>query len=90
MEPFDPNLGVNACKHVLDDGKPVEVVFHSGEDDWQFLCGADHSSLPPTAFDIVCVWHLIERQPELARTVTLEPGWLAEVDEDGRWVRSPT
>jgi len=86
---FPEDLGVIACKHVLDDGKPVEVVFHDPDGDWDFLCGGDHSSLPHTEFEIVCVWHLIERQPELARLVTLDPDCLAEPDEDGRWVRSP-
>jgi hypothetical protein len=36
------NLGVFVCEHVGRGGKPILMVVHDEEGDWQFLCGGDH------------------------------------------------
>jgi hypothetical protein len=49
---------VFVCKHIFEGSRPVLLVSHS-EDDWQFLCGENHtaSELP----EVVGLNHILER-----------------------------
>ena len=39
-----PNTAVFTCVHVLNQERPILHVLHDADGDWQFLCGARHST----------------------------------------------
>jgi hypothetical protein len=85
---WEDNLGVLVCRHALR-GDAIVFVVHDRSGGWQFLCDRDHSDLDASAFAIVGVGHLVERQPELAEFQTLDIGWSADRNRRGTWVRAP-
>ena len=45
MFPFKmpKNTAVFSYTHIINDGKPILYVTHDDENDWQFLCGDNHT-----------------------------------------------
>lgn len=61
--PLDPHLGVIAVHTVLDGERPVRLVVHDDEGDWQFLDGSEQVGVDDAA--LVCLHHLLEVDPSL-------------------------
>ncbi|SCW75407.1 hypothetical protein SAMN02927928_3159 [Asticcacaulis taihuensis] len=73
------------CSHVADGLRPVNLIAHERDHDWQFLCGEyDHGDDDCV---LVCSACAFERFSDLSPYQTLEPGFLAECI-NGEWVIS--
>lgn len=84
--PTDDTIAL-VCGHVVRAERPVRLVVHHADGDWQFGCGEyDHAEDPPDAAPL-CIGHLLETQPQLRACLDLEPGFLAEATSEG-WVRT--
>jgi len=69
---------------VLDETRPILLVSHD-DGDWQFLCGQAHSGETP---HVVCVGHLVARDPTIEEVADLDLNWFAERDAvGGNWRR---
>lgn len=86
-DPPSPDLGVFTCVHVLEESQPVLHVCHDADGDWQFLCGLNHADLPADQGRLVCLDHLLSRDPTLAPlTGKLCRNWSAWRDSpDADW-----
>jgi hypothetical protein len=85
-----PNNHIAAfvCSHVFDNSKPILLVSHENNGDWQFLCGGEHpeDDLP----HLVGRNHLVERDETLRQILDLERGWCAERQSvTDSWERHP-
>lgn len=80
------NLAVFICSHIHENKKPILLVCHDGGD-WQFLCGESHDSTEKPK--VVCISHLIERDPTLIEISDLPDNFEAERREvGGKWIIS--
>jgi hypothetical protein len=71
------------CHHVTDGSRPVNLITHERDGDWQFVCGEyDHGD---DDWVIVCSACAFEKFSILSPYQTLEIGFLAE-RIDGEWV----
>lgn len=69
---------VLVCDHVFRNERPVALVIRHADGDWQMTCSKyDHPEDASNAAT-VHMFHLIERQPELKRFLSLEPGHMAD------------
>jgi hypothetical protein len=63
------------CKHVWTDGKPILLVAHDEEGDWQFLCGDDDSEDDDEKADadylLVCLEDVADRDPSVNELATM-------------------
>jgi len=70
------------CNHVVDRTRPIQLIIHEREDDWQALCGEyDHGGDDCVIYCAACA---AEQFPAFAAHLTLEQGFLAEWVE-GEW-----
>lgn len=60
----DRHTGVFICKRVAD-GAPILHVAHDTEGDWQFLCGGQHEDGGDDDGLVVCLEHVVARDPSL-------------------------
>ena len=75
------------CIHVFENTSQVLLVSRP-EGDWCFLCGGGHDN-DASAYRVVGIGHILNRDPSLSGLVDLAPNWEAEregVDKD--WVRT--
>lgn len=71
------------CDHVFYNNRPVLLVCHERDGDWQFLCGGTHPGATPK---VVGMEHLLERDPTLKQVLHLPLGWDAErTDASSAW-----
>ena len=78
------HLPAYICSHVFRNEKPILLVAHNRNGDWQFLCGDGHADgdLPK----VVGVGHLLDRDPSLEKLHDLPLGWSAErQDVQSEW-----
>lgn len=73
--PFPDNLGVIACRCVVEDGQPVRFVSHAGGD-WQMYCDDAHHDFDDDEamqreLVVVHVAHLLAQDATLAATADL-------------------
>ena len=70
------HLPAYICSHVFRNEKPILLVVHHSNGDWQFLCGEIHDDgeLPK----VVGVGHLLDRDSSLEKLRDLPLGWSAE------------
>lgn len=66
----DRHTGVYICKRV-DDGAPILHVAHEADGDWQFLCGGDHEEGGDDGPVVVCLEHVVARDPSLNELATM-------------------
>jgi len=76
----EKQLGVYTCSKVWDDGSPVLMVSHDGDGDWQFLCGGQHEEGGGDEIRLVCLEHIVERDPSVNQVAGLCRHWTAERD----------
>ena len=68
------NLAAIVCSHVFEETRPILLVCKEDEE-WQFLCGDTHEDEVP---QVVCIGHLLDRDPTLREILDLPDGWEAE------------
>lgn len=66
------------CGHVFRDERPIKVVIHHSDGEWQLVCGEHDHPEDCSDFKVVGIGHLIERQSNLNNIGDLKPGWMAE------------
>lgn len=72
------------CEHVFYNTRPILLVCHERDGDWQFLCGATHPGAIPK---VVGMEHLLERDPSLKQILQLPLGCDAErTDTSSVWL----
>jgi hypothetical protein len=62
---LDRHAAVLVCTHVWDDGLPIVTVSHDADGGWQFLCDADHTECSASEAKLVCLEHVIARDPSV-------------------------
>jgi hypothetical protein len=68
--------------------KPILLVVHEEDGDWQFLDGEPYDEDAEGV--AVHVVHLFEERPDLRMLSDMPRGWAAErASEDGEWERYP-
>jgi len=65
------HTGVFACRHVWMDAKPIVFVSHDEDGDWQFLCGNDHGEVAANGYLLVCLEHIVSRDPSVNELATM-------------------
>jgi hypothetical protein len=88
--PFDepPDLGVLSLRQVFEDDRPILLVSHDEEGDWQFLDGSDAPRVEDGV--IVCLAQILERDPTVAELSDLPMGWIAWRSAIAQsWTREP-
>lgn len=84
----DPHAPAFVCSHVFNAERPILLVSHETDGDWQFLCGGDHGEGEKPR--VIGVGHLVERDASLATLSELPPGWEAERSApDAPWEKKP-
>jgi hypothetical protein len=73
------------CNHIFENTKPILLVCHNADGDWQFLCGGTHAfGEKPKVVGIV---HLLERDPTLKNLVDMPVDYEAERESIGsKWI----
>ncbi len=76
------------CIHVFTRERPVLLVSRP-EGQWCLLCGDEHDD-DASAYRVVGIGHLLERDPSINAVLDLPPEWDAERSADGQpWLRQP-
>lgn len=68
------NRAVFTTKYVIDGTRPILLVSHDGDGDWQFLCGTTNRSEEAR---IVCLAEVVEQHPATVELADLPAGWQA-------------
>lgn len=84
---IDPHQKSYVCTHVFAESRPVLLVSRP-DGDWCFLCGAEHPE-DASAYRVVGVGHVFEKDPTLQPLEDLAPDWEAEREGVGKpWIRT--
>jgi hypothetical protein len=67
----DRHTGVFTCRHVWSEGNPILFVSHDEDGDWQFLCGDDHGADARNDGLLVCLEHIVSRDPSINELATM-------------------
>ncbi len=67
----DRHTGVFTCRHVWTDGKPILFVSRDEDGDWQFLCDDDHRAAVANESLLVCLEHIVSRDPSVNELATM-------------------
>ena len=89
MQPkIDPHQKAYVCLHVFRGERPVLLVSRP-DGDWCFLCGDAHEN-DASAYRVVGIGHVLDRDQELRQALDLPPDWDAERGAVGQpWERRP-
>lgn len=80
-------FGAQACSHVLDDGRPILLVWRETEGDVLAFCGADDDTASSTRS--LSLDQLLALDPSLDALADMPDGWGAfRESPDAEWVRS--
>ena len=86
---FPPQLGVLVQRTVADGELPALTVIHAADNSWIVLDGVNDPNLDDACV-IDAMVHLVEDDPSLAATATLEPGHRADREQaDDVWQAFP-
>ena len=72
---FRRDYAVYCCPHVFREQRPILLVIHDPDGDWQFLCGGNDDT---DECHTVGVGHLLDRESGLGQFANLEKGTGAE------------
>jgi hypothetical protein len=79
------NRAVFTTRQVLEAGKPVVLVTHNADGDWQFLCGTTNKTEDAR---LVALETVAEKSPSIFELVDLPRGWQAIRESPDRpWQR---
>ena len=83
----NPHVGVFCCGRVHRNERPILLVTHETDGDWQFLCGGtDHDS---EDLFYVHLHHMLDADQTLHVLGDLHLGWEAErPDVANSWIRT--
>jgi hypothetical protein len=85
--PADPHHKAYVCSHVFDGSRPILLVSRA-DGDWCFLCGEEHPQ-DPSAYKVVGIGHVLDKDPTLHELHDLPAEWEAEREAIGqKWTRS--
>jgi hypothetical protein len=68
------NRAVFTTRPVVEESRPILLVTHDREGDWQFLCGKSNHTEDARIVSLGCIF---ERDPTLAAVADLPEGWRA-------------
>lgn len=71
------------CPHVFTSGRPVHALVHHEDGTWQAVCGERDHAHDCSDFEVVCLEHLLERQPSLIAATSMQPNCVAELTREG-------
>lgn len=86
---FDAPVGAVSytTRFVADGSRPVRVVYHDHDGDWQFLCG---TTTQTEDAEIACLGCMLELDPSLFLLADLPAGWRAyRALPGGAWTLEP-
>lgn len=87
MKTTNEHCKAYVCTHVFDGSRPVLLVSRP-DGDWCFLCGDEHLE-SASAYKVVGIGHLFQRDPSLEPLADLSPEWEAEREAMGAdWIRT--
>jgi hypothetical protein len=83
-----PNVATFTTFKVLEQGHPILLVAHDGEDGaWQFLCGTTNDPADGRVVGLDCIVGL---DPAIVELADLPLGWRAWRESPGKpWNREP-
>jgi hypothetical protein len=82
---FDLSATAYSTNAVVARERPILLVVHQVDGDWQFLDGGDVDVAQGVALHVA---HVLDAHPEVAPLADLPPGWAAEREsEEGQWER---
>lgn len=74
-------------RFVLDGSRPILLVAHETDGDWQFLCGTTNDV---DDCKVICLKDAVKIDPSVAELADLPLGWQAHRERPGaEWVREP-
>ncbi len=78
-----PNSMVFTCCHIIEEHKPILYIKRDDEQDWQFLCGATHTTEDAR---IVSLAEALQLDPDISLAANLKPGQIARrKSKDDKW-----
>lgn len=84
----DGNLGVYSSRLVMDERKPILLVFHEDDDSWQFLSSEEERADECVHIHLA---HILEWDPSVRVLEDLPEGWKAWREKPAaEWIREPT
>jgi hypothetical protein len=85
--PAGRNRAALSTTPVIEGAKPILVVVHDDEDDWQFLSG---TTTEADDAQLVCLGSVVDLDPSVLELASLPLGWCATREAVGKpWERSP-
>lgn len=74
---------VFTCCHIIEEHKPILYVKHNCEGDWQFLCGASHTTEEAR---IISLAEALQLDPDISLAANLKRGQTAQrKSKDDKW-----
>ncbi len=71
------------CCHIIEENKPILYVKHDVDGDWQFLCGATHTTEDAR---IIAMKEVIDIDPSVSEILNLKRGQIAQrQSNDDKW-----
>jgi hypothetical protein len=81
-----PNTSAFTCRHVGEQAASILYVAHDEDGDWQFFCGGQHGDETGEKPVLVCLQHVVERDPSVADLAEMCTHHQAERDSVGaKW-----
>ncbi len=71
------NLGIFTCRHVCDEGAPIQLVTHDMDGDWQFLCRADHAEAGADDIRLLSLAEIVKCDAAVKPLLRMCAGWEA-------------
>jgi hypothetical protein len=71
------------CPHVFADERPVRVLIHHYDGNWQAVCGGRDHREDCGDFQLVGLHHIADRQPELHQFEDMATSMMAEHTASG-------
>lgn len=87
-QPF--NLATFICGHLFRGERPITYVFHSHDGSISMLCGGPDCDVEDVEnCKLVCLGHMIEKEPKLSELDWLPVGFEAWNNPEGGWILTP-
>lgn len=81
----DSQLGVYSSRLVMDEGRPILLVFHEGDDSWQFLSSEEEQADECVYIHLA---HVLDWDPSVRALEDLPEGWKAWRESPAdQWIR---
>ena len=81
---YSKKQAVFTCCHIIEENKPILYIKHDVDEDWQFLCGATHTTEDGR---IIAMKEVIDIDPSVSETQNLKRGQIAQrQSKDDKWI----